>query len=115
VLQVHDLIISTGHEHCRGFHREFAASLDHGLISVVELAAKHHHRIPQYDRRGPLFNAIPIVNTDIFEAAQASDERRAAGKVTSGLDGVPYTIKDSYKIKGMTSIWIARFPKFGSH
>lgn len=73
-----------------------------GHISAVELATKHLHRVAQYDRRGPILNAIPIINTNVFEAAQASDERRAAGSVSSDLDGVPCTIKDSYKIKGMT-------------
>lgn len=77
-------------------------ALTSGQISAVELAAKHLHRIAQYDRRGPILNAIPIVNTSVFEVAQTSDERRAAGKIISNLDGVPCTIKDSYKIKGMT-------------
>ncbi|TLD20090.1 amidase signature enzyme [Venturia nashicola] len=77
-------------------------ALTSGQVSAVELAAKHLHRIAQYDRRGPILNAIPIVNESVFEAAQASDERRAAGKIKSDLDGVPCTIKDSYKIKGMT-------------
>lgn len=77
-------------------------ALTSGQVSAVELAAKHLHRIAQYDRRGSILNSIPIVNEGVFEAAQASDERRAAGKVSSDLDGVPCTIKDSYKIKGMT-------------
>lgn len=77
-------------------------ALTSGRISAVELAAKHLHRIAQYDRRGPVLNAIPVINTNVFEAAQASDDRRAAGNISSDLDGVPCTIKDSYKIKGMT-------------
>lgn len=61
------------------------------------------HRIAQYDRRGPLLNAIPVLNTKVFEDAQASDDRRATtGSTRSPLEGIPVTIKDSYKIKGMT-------------
>lgn len=77
-------------------------ALTSGRVSAVELTAKHLHRIAQYDRRGPILNSIPIINEAVFEAAQASDERRSGGKINSNLDGVPCTIKDSYKIKGMT-------------
>lgn len=72
-------------------------------MSSVELVAKHLHRIAQYDRRGPLLNSIPVINTNVFQDAQASDERRATtGGTRSPLEGIPVTIKDSYKIKGMT-------------
>jgi amidase len=45
---------------------------------------------------------VPIINEKAFEVAQASDDRRASGKTLNVLDGVPCTIKDSYKIEGMT-------------
>lgn len=82
---------------------ELQEALTTGAVSSVELAAKHLHRIAQYDRRGPLLNAIPVINIKVFEDAQASDERRATGETTrSPLEGIPVTIKDSYKIKDMT-------------
>ena len=56
----------------------------------------------KYDRRSTTLNSTPIINEDVFEAAQASDDRRASGKALGPLDGIPCTIKDSYKIKGMT-------------
>lgn len=72
-------------------------------MSSVELVAKHLHRIAQYDRRGPLLNSIPVLNTGVFQDAQASDEIRTTnGGPRSPLEGIPVTIKDSYKIKGMT-------------
>lgn len=50
-----------------------------------------------------MLNAIPVINTAVFDDAQASDELRATtGRPRSPLDGIPVTIKDSYKIKGMT-------------
>lgn len=74
-----------------------------GAISSVELTAKHLLRIAKYDRRGPLLNAVPIINTNVFDEAQASDDLRAdIGGARSPLEGIPVTIKDSYKIKGMT-------------
>ena len=63
---------------------------------------KHLLRIATYDRRSTLLNSIPVINENVFEAAQASDTRRAAGNAHNPLDGIPCTIKDSYKIEGMT-------------
>ncbi|RMZ92193.1 hypothetical protein DV736_g568, partial [Chaetothyriales sp. CBS 134916] len=81
---------------------DLASALSQGHVNSVELTAKHLLRIAKYDRRSTLLNAIPIIKEDVFEAAQASDQRRASGKTLGPLDGIPCTIKDSYKIQGMT-------------
>ena len=77
-------------------------ALKSGQISSVELTAKHLLRIAKYDRRALYLNSTPIINLDVFDEAQASDDARSSGKLRSDLDGIPCTIKDSYKIKGMT-------------
>jgi len=59
-------------------------------------------RIAKYDRRSTLLNSIPMINQDVFAAAQASDQRRASGQSIGPLDGIPCTVKDSYKMAGMT-------------
>ncbi|PVI00789.1 amidase signature enzyme [Periconia macrospinosa] len=79
-----------------------ASALSAHQTSSVELTAKHLLRIAKYDRRSICLNAVPIINENAFEAAQASDDRRASGKTLNILDGIPCTIKDSYKIEGMT-------------
>ncbi|KAF5540882.1 glutamyl-tRNA(Gln) amidotransferase subunit A like [Fusarium napiforme] len=79
-----------------------ASALSQGHINSVDLTAKHLLRIAKYDRRTIQLNAIPVINQDVFEAAQASDQRRCMGKSLGLLDGIPCTIKDSYKIRGMT-------------
>lgn len=82
---------------------ELQQALTSGTLSSVELTAKHLLRIAHYDRRGTLLNAIPLINTAVFDEAQASDELRAMAATTrSPLEGIPVTIKDSYAIKGMT-------------
>ncbi|KAJ4346532.1 uncharacterized protein N0V89_010463 [Didymosphaeria variabile] len=81
---------------------DLASALSNGHINSVELTAKHLIRIARYDRRSTTLNAIPIIKEDAFEVAQASDDRRASGQSLSPLDGIPCTIKDSYKIEGMT-------------
>ncbi|RSL78460.1 hypothetical protein CEP51_008171 [Fusarium floridanum] len=75
-----------------------------GQITAVELAAKHLHRVARYDRRGPCLNSIPVINQDIFLEAQASDQYRADtnGSLRSQLEGIPYTLKDSYMAANMT-------------
>ncbi|GIZ43194.1 hypothetical protein CKM354_000643200 [Cercospora kikuchii] len=77
-------------------------ALSSGSITSVELVAKYLQRIATYDIRGPCLNSIPILNQDVFDQAAASDARRAAGSLLGPLDGIPYTIKDSMKYKGMT-------------
>ncbi|KAF5539495.1 amidase [Fusarium mexicanum] len=79
-----------------------ASALSQGHINSVELTAKHLLRIAKYDRRTTQLNAMPVINIDVFDAAQASDQRRSTGKALGLLDGIPCTIKDSYKIQGMT-------------
>ncbi|KAI8300970.1 Glutamyl-tRNA(Gln) amidotransferase subunit A [Colletotrichum sp. SAR11_240] len=81
---------------------DLESALSQGCINSVELTAKHLLRIAKYDRRSTLLNAIPLINENAFEVAQASDQRRASGKVNGPLDGIPCTIKDSYKEQGMT-------------
>ncbi|KAF7536677.1 hypothetical protein G7054_g4344 [Neopestalotiopsis clavispora] len=78
-------------------------ALGSGHITSVELVARYLRRISTYDCQGLSLNAISILNNDAFGEAAASDDRRAAGKKLSPLDGIPYTIKDSYKVKGMTA------------
>lgn len=78
------------------------SALSGGHTNSVELTVKHLLRIATYDRRSTLLNSIPVINENVFEAAQASDTRRAAGNAHNPLDGIPCTIKDSYKIEGMT-------------
>lgn len=81
---------------------QLRADLDAGITTSVELVAAYLNRIAFYDRHGITLNAVPILNPDLFADARAADERRAAGKTLGYLDGIPYTAKDSYKVKGLT-------------
>ncbi|KAF5535521.1 glu asp-tRNA amidotransferase subunit A [Fusarium mexicanum] len=76
--------------------------LDTRAITSVELVALYLHRIGKYDCRGPCLNSITLINPEVFTEAQASDDYRASGKPPRPLEGIPFTVKDSYKVKGMT-------------
>ncbi|MDY0872794.1 amidase [Dongia rigui] len=81
---------------------EIRAALEAGTVTSVELVAAYMNRIAHYDRQGIRLNAIPVFNPQMFEDALASDQRRAQGRPIGPLDGIPYTAKDSYKVKGLT-------------
>jgi amidase len=71
-----------------------------GRTSAVELVQAYQARIAAYD--GAL-NAVVVTNPSALEEARASDARRAQGQLLGPLDGIPYTAKDSYLVKGLTA------------
>ncbi|WP_370242189.1 amidase [Pararhodobacter marinus] len=78
-----------------------ASALASGRITATALLAETLERIAAYDRAGPVLNAVPILNPDMFAEAQQSDLRRAQGRARGPLDGIPYTAKGSYKARGL--------------
>lgn len=75
-------------------------ALEAGRTSAVELVQAYQARIAAYD--GAL-NAVVVTNPEALAEARASDARRAAGTLLGPLDGIPYTAKDSYLVKGLTA------------
>jgi amidase len=63
---------------------------------------RYLNRIAFYDRQGIRLNSTPVLNPEMFAEARASDARRARGETLGPLDGIPYTAKDSYKVRGLT-------------
>ncbi|GKT50034.1 glutamyl-tRNA(Gln) amidotransferase subunit A [Colletotrichum spaethianum] len=78
-------------------------ALNSGSITSVELAARYLRRISTYDCRNTSLNSIPVLNNKLFEEAAESDDRRASGAPVRALEGIPYTVKDSYKVKGLVA------------
>ncbi|WP_437887328.1 amidase [Phytobacter sp. V91] len=80
-------------------------ALESGRTTAVELVSAYLARIDAYD--GPetetRLNAVVVRNPDALKEAEASDARRASGKTLGPLDGIPYTAKDSYLVKGLTA------------
>ncbi|ROM13050.1 amidase [Pseudomonas protegens] len=81
------------------------AALESGQTTSVELVQAYLERIEAYD--GPntatALNAVVVRNPEALKEAAASDERRAKGLTLGPLDGIPYTAKDSYLVKGLTA------------
>lgn len=80
---------------------ELLAALDQGLVTSVELAERYLERIEAYDQKGPKLNAIPVLNPAVLIDAAESDRRRKEGTARA-LEGVPFTVKDSYMVRGLT-------------
>ncbi|MGE0238566.1 MAG: amidase [Parvibaculaceae bacterium] len=81
---------------------ELRQALASGAVTSVELVGAYLRRIAHYDRHGLALNAVPVLDPAMFEAAAASDRRRREGRPLGPLDGIPYTAKDSYRVKGLT-------------
>ncbi|WP_217476366.1 amidase [Stutzerimonas stutzeri] len=80
-------------------------ALETGQTTATQLVQAYLARIEAYD--GPdtatALNALVVPNPDALAEAEASDRRRASGATLGPLDGIPYTAKDSYLVKGLTA------------
>lgn len=84
---------------------ELRDALETGRTTAAELVRAYLARIDAYD--GPntetALNAVVVRNPDAVAEAEASDARRAAGHALGLLEGIPYTAKDSYLVRGLTA------------
>ncbi len=84
---------------------QLRTALESGQTTSVELVQAYLARIEAYD--GPdtatALNAVVVRNPEALSEAQAADARRAKGQPLGPLDGIPYTAKDSYLVKGLTA------------
>ncbi|GAA1058452.1 amidase family protein [Agromyces luteolus] len=84
---------------------DLRAALEDGRTTAVALVEAYLARIDAYD--GPdtptALNAVVVRNPEALAEARQSDARRARGEALGPLDGIPYTAKDSYLVKGLTA------------
>jgi amidase len=81
---------------------DLRAALQAGRVTSEALVTAYLDRIAAYDHSGIRLNAVPVLNPDALDEARASDLRRARGQSLGPLEGIPYTAKDSYKVRGLT-------------
>ena len=84
---------------------QLRAALESGQTTAVELVQAYLARIDAYDTPNTptALNAVVVRNPQVLTEAQASDARQAKGQTLGPLDGIPYTAKDSYLVKGLTA------------
>jgi amidase len=81
---------------------ELRAALENGETTSVTLVQSYLRRIDAYDRNGIRLNSVVEINPDALREAAESDRRRAKGECRGPLEGIPFTAKDSYMVRGMT-------------
>lgn len=84
---------------------QLRAALESGQTTAVELVKAYLARIEAYDgpQTATALNAVVVRNPEALKEAEACDARRAKGETLGPLDGIPYTAKDSYLVKGLTA------------
>ncbi|KJL29910.1 amidase [Microbacterium oxydans] len=84
---------------------ELRSALERGETTAVELVAAYRARIAAFDApdTATALNAVVVANPEAEAEAAASDARRANGETLGALDGIPYTAKDSYLVRGLTA------------
>jgi amidase len=81
---------------------DIRTALDSGQVTAVSLLEAYLERIAVYDHAGIRLNSVVVTNPQARADAARSDARRASGQTRGPLDGIPYTAKDSYCVRGLT-------------
>ncbi len=84
---------------------ELRRALEAGEVTSVGLVETYLQRIERWDAPGTAtaLNSVVVRNPDALREAEESDRRRLQGQTLGPLDGIPYTVKDSYLVKGLTA------------
>jgi amidase len=84
---------------------DLRTALESGAVTSVELVRAYLARIGAYDPPGTrtALNSVVVRNPEALLEAEESDARRARGESLGPLDGIPYTAKDSYLVRGLTA------------
>ncbi len=81
--------------------QELEAAMASGALTSEKLVELCLARIQAYDGQGPKLHAVMQLNAKALEQARALDAERKAGKVRSGLHGIPVVLKDNYDTADM--------------
>ncbi|MFT4232479.1 MAG: amidase family protein [Leucobacter sp.] len=76
-------------------------ALRSGEITSRWLTERYLARIEAYDQGPDGLHAVVVPNPHALDEADESDRRWAAGEARP-LEGVPFTVKDSYMVEGLT-------------
>ena len=79
---------------------QLAEDLAAGKTSSVEICTNCINAVDGRD--GEIKAFLKLDRERVMAAAQAADERRAAGKALSAYDGLPVGIKDNIAVEGET-------------
>jgi amidase len=81
---------------------QLRSALEADEVTSLGLVEAYLARIKTYDHEGIRLNSVVVINPQVRAEAEASDRRRAAGMCRGPLEGIPFTAKNSFMVKGMT-------------
>jgi amidase len=81
---------------------ELSSAIAARKLSAVDLTAAYLRRIDAVDRCGPRLNAVPVVDEGALDEAGRLDEELRRGRRRGPLHGIPFVVKDSYSVRGLT-------------
>lgn len=80
---------------------KLAAEIREGKISSYQVVSEY---IEQIEKQNSTYNAIVLLNKEqALKRAKEADSALANGEIWGKLHGVPITIKDNYRTKGLTT------------
>jgi amidase len=84
---------------------ELRAAMRDGVATSEQIVQAYLDRIDAYDAPGTAtaLNAVVVRNPEALAEARAADARRRDDAILGPLDGIPYTAKDSYLVRGLTA------------
>ncbi len=82
---------------------ELRAAMEAGVETSESITQSYLGRIARFDSAGIRLNALVVMNPEALAEARASDARRTRGEPRGPLDGIPYTAKNSYLVRGLTA------------
>lgn len=82
--------------------QQLREALNSGILTSEELVHLYLERIEKYDKAGIRLNSLVVMNPEVLAEARASDRRRVQRMLLGPLDGIPYTAKNSYQVRGLT-------------
>ncbi|WP_017792443.1 amidase [Leucobacter salsicius] len=80
---------------------EVLAALQAGKTTCSQLIDEYLARIDEFDRGTNGLNSVIVMNPHVRAEAAAADARWREGTARN-LEGIPFTVKDSYMAKGLT-------------
>ena len=77
-----------------------------GEVTAETLARSFLERQRRLDKvLGVNAVVVPLDEAEVLSRARAADKAQSRGESLGPLHGVPYTLKESYDVKGMRSVW----------
>ncbi|SJN11283.1 N-carbamoylputrescine amidase [Leucobacter sp. 7(1)] len=80
---------------------ELRAAYETGQVTVTQIVDQYLARIEAYDRGPNGLRSIVVMDPRVRDAAAESD-RRWRARTPRALEGIPFTVKDSYMAAGLT-------------